>query len=505
MKVTARMIADKLNNRLVSFKMPDEAKQGYEFIRVLLPETQLVEEDQAYIVPAGQLPELASPAQSCLIITQEPVDLAWPCAVLFCHGTVHEIYEDVLRIFAQYAALENELREGLLNDWDLSRMLAPLARFFANSIQVYAPIFKAVASVKPLISPDGIVTGTTNYEQNISAQIVHGMLRSKDLREDIKSGIANYRRYPVFDCGCYQVNLLNHDQLVGRLVLIEEFSPFTIGVADTLNEAAKYIRHMMIHRRSPVNASLFTVEYSITEILSGRITDSQVIEALMSTFARPGQDLFNIIYFCLDEIDIPTQDIISFHVQALGDLLPQAVVLPLDDGIVALCRSKSLTARIFEDSLEPYLSSTEIFAGLGESFSDFYAARTCYLQARAAVRLGIESPESGHIFNYKDNAVDHLVNVVVESGYGITFVHPGIEQLALHDQLNQTELLATLRTYLESQCNQVATAEKLHIHRNSLKYRLQQIADIMGVDLRGTNQHLRWLLSILIRERLLRI
>jgi hypothetical protein len=391
MKITARMIADKLEELLILAKIPDEASQRYDFVKVLLPEIHQIEQGHACIVPGEQMPSLVKPAASCLVITQQPIELDWPCPVLFCRGNINDIYEAVLNVFAQYNALENELKDGLLNDWDLPRMLIPLARFFANPVQVYAPIFKAVASVKPLIGSDGRVIGTANYEQNISAEIVHGMLRSSDLREDIKSENAKYRRYPVFDCGCYQVNLISHDQLIGRLVMIEENGTFSIGGADTLNEVARYIRHMMIHRRSPVYASLFTVDYSITEIISGRITDSQVIEALMSTFfaIHPGS-----VQYCLFLSGFAGYSHSGCHQLSCPGFRRSDAASRSSSARGRNCRlmpHQIPDAGILEDSLEPYLSTTDIYAGLGESFSDFHNARTSYLQAKAAVRFGIES------------------------------------------------------------------------------------------------------------------
>jgi len=502
MKITARMIADRIGSRLTEARILADDMSEYESVRLLFPDENTIEPGMACIIDSRQISSLAGLDKTNLLICQQPAPIGLPCPVICCQGSIGEIYDMVLTVFAMYAALEDELKEGLLNDWDLQRMLAPLARFFANPVQVYAPIFKAIASVKPEFNADGSVCGTINYEQIISAEIVHGMLRSTDLRQDIKTGSAHYCRYPVFDCGCFQVNLLNNEKLVGRLVLIEEFRPFTPGAADTLNAVAKYIRHLMIHRRSPISSSLFTVEYSISEILGGRITDTRIIDSLMSAIAWPAKESFSILFVSLSSQDVPTQDLTSYHIQALGDLMPSPIVLPMDDGIVALIRTKLLSAALLEDLLEPYLSTMDIYAGIGEAFNDFHSARTCYLQARAAVRLGTESKAPGHVFRYQDTAVDHMVKIVIESGYGPTFIHPAVMLIADYDRENQTDLLATLRTYLQTQCNQVASAQKLHIHRNSLKYRLQQINEIAGLDLRSTNQHLRLHLSILIRDHL---
>ena len=45
---------------------------------------------------------------------------------------------------------------------------------------------------------------------------------------------------------------------------------------------------------------------------------------------------------------------------------------------------------------------------------------------------------------------------------------------------NREELLETLEVYIECQGNAVEAAQKLFIHRNTLRYRLERLQDILG-------------------------
>ncbi|MHB9149205.1 MAG: helix-turn-helix domain-containing protein [Thermoleophilia bacterium] len=44
-------------------------------------------------------------------------------------------------------------------------------------------------------------------------------------------------------------------------------------------------------------------------------------------------------------------------------------------------------------------------------------------------------------------------------------------------------MVRTLACYLDHGCNKVATAEALHVHLSTVKYRLERIAEISGLDL----------------------
>lgn len=57
-----------------------------------------------------------------------------------------------------------------------------------------------------------------------------------------------------------------------------------------------------------------------------------------------------------------------------------------------------------------------------------------------------------------------------------------IERLLLEDERNHTELYHTLKTYLLCENNVTAAAKRLHIHRNTLVYRLKQIKECIDVD-----------------------
>jgi DNA-binding PucR family transcriptional regulator len=52
-----------------------------------------------------------------------------------------------------------------------------------------------------------------------------------------------------------------------------------------------------------------------------------------------------------------------------------------------------------------------------------------------------------------------------------------------YDRKRNADMVNTLARYLESGCNYDLTAEALHIHRSTFKYRLQRIRELVGHDL----------------------
>lgn len=67
------------------------------------------------------------------------------------------------------------------------------------------------------------------------------------------------------------------------------------------------------------------------------------------------------------------------------------------------------------------------------------------------------------------------------------FLNPSFTAIAAYDAQNCTELLPTLRAYLEATCNLTATAHALYIHPNTLRARMQRINEISGLDIKDAD------------------
>lgn len=67
-----------------------------------------------------------------------------------------------------------------------------------------------------------------------------------------------------------------------------------------------------------------------------------------------------------------------------------------------------------------------------------------------------------------------------------------IARIQAHDADQQTDYLQTLRAYLTSNGNISAMAARLHVHNNTVRYRVGRLAKDFGLDLDDPQQRL-WL------------
>ncbi len=113
----------------------------------------------------------------------------------------------------------------------------------------------------------------------------------------------------------------------------------------------------------------------------------------------------------------------------------------------------------------------------------FVALSSLALRRQQAEFSLAQSARQPGIVRCEDYAFDFLIRSFREMEMTESMLHPALESLAQYDRKNQGELRETLSVYLQQERNQILAAQALHIHPNTLRYRLQRIQQITGVTL----------------------
>ncbi len=117
---------------------------------------------------------------------------------------------------------------------------------------------------------------------------------------------------------------------------------------------------------------------------------------------------------------------------------------------------------------------------------------------RVAARLG----RRGWAVFDRLGLVQYLVGPVDSAGLD-EFAELVIGPLVAADQARpggSGELVATLRAYLAANCSQQDAAQRLYIHHKTMRYRLERIEKLTGLDLRSHEDRVRVDLALKINE-----
>lgn len=136
-----------------------------------------------------------------------------------------------------------------------------------------------------------------------------------------------------------------------------------------------------------------------------------------------------------------------------------------------------------------------LVAGVGRRCVDLNDYAMSYDQARAACELGLQNFGRAAVLTAHDLGIVPLASVPLP--HLRTMVHDALGPLLDADEQRGTDLVATLRAYLDNDRHLPATAAALHVHYNTVRNRIVRIEELLGVAVRDVED--RFQLEIALR------
>ena len=110
-------------------------------------------------------------------------------------------------------------------------------------------------------------------------------------------------------------------------------------------------------------------------------------------------------------------------------------------------------------------------------------------EAQLALSIGERLGRVGQVVTFEETGTYKLLFQIFAENPGelAAFYDQTLSPLVRYDEQYSTELVLTLSTYLEHDCNLAATAGTLFTHRHTVRYRLDRIAELSGLDIAKTD------------------
>ena len=141
------------------------------------------------------------------------------------------------------------------------------------------------------------------------------------------------------------------------------------------------------------------------------------------------------------------------------------------------------THRAFLDYLlQTWSDPSPLSLAVGDVEERLSGLKDTLTQARDALSLGLRLFGPGHQHLHREMGLYRLLRHLQGTDDLNQFLDQTLSALQTYDQQHETELVETLRSLLDHGGNVSATAKAMHLHRNSLIYRIDRIRDISGLD-----------------------
>ncbi len=105
-----------------------------------------------------------------------------------------------------------------------------------------------------------------------------------------------------------------------------------------------------------------------------------------------------------------------------------------------------------------------------------------YAQAMKISEICEKTNHAAQTVTAKDLGPDYLLSMLPQEA-ALTYYRRILGDIKEHDDRHNGSLLETLRVYLEVNCSKQAAAEKMHIHYNTMVYRLNRIEELLACHL----------------------
>jgi purine catabolism regulator len=173
------------------------------------------------------------------------------------------------------------------------------------------------------------------------------------------------------------------------------------------------------------------------------------------------------------------------------------------DRVVLLAPPLGDSLRTLAEELRAALSDeveAPVSVGVGRPHPGVEGIRQSYGEADGALTLGTRIRGAGQIAHFAELGLYRLLLALRSTTELDAFYHETLGTLAEYDRKNDGELVKTLDAYFACLGSPTDAAERLHVHRNTLLYRLHRIQEIAAIDLSDAEIRLALHLSLRVGE-----
>lgn len=166
------------------------------------------------------------------------------------------------------------------------------------------------------------------------------------------------------------------------------------------------------------------------------------------------------------------------------------------DVIVALYPAATARARPIIDEVRAQLATRTpsglVAAGISRPAKGLSILREAYREAKDAVSIANELGDREQTTFYGDLKLYQLLLALKERNleHLRRFHNETLGPLVEHDDRKQGDLIRTLNGFFRANGNLAQAAKELDVHRNTLVYRLERIAELTGLDLEDADNRL---------------
>lgn len=290
--------------------------------------------------------------------------------------------------------------------------------------------------------------------------------------------------------------VINH-RYFGWIVAIPQGRPFEDGDCEILDILTNVLSLEL--ERNKIGFALSYRENLLLEILSGRISSLEEFRRRAEGFDwKPGEHFYTMaISFHNENAPTNKERTITAYKNHLALIYPTYKAICIGDILYLLLETSDLGSVV--NNLDNFFKTYHLAAGCSRHFSNILDFGENVEQATEILHLGLKLKPEQSVYRYQDFYMPYMISTLEKYSDLQSYCLPEIIALQCYDRKNNTCYMETLQAYLKFR-NALTTAEYLHIHRNTMNYRLQKIDEITHLKLNeGDDLYKIWFSCLILK------
>lgn len=426
--------------------------------------------------------EISSKLTSCdmlnLLLIKNPVSF----------HTLNERIRNIILISSDAGYIPQKLLDAACSGC-LQNIADTACSLLGNPIIIYDLGFQILAFSQNL-RPENEIYKRAAQDERMIEETMAAFFQVKALDTMLEKGAAYFWKCYGQDKPLPEKTILIHapimlkKMIIGYAVVMKGYVEWDESDLILTDQICKIISLEMKNNYFNKNIKGMLHENFLRDMLENSIEKREFVEARIRTLnLKLNKNIYMVVIRSVNPIHLNSQ--LNPIVNELGKIFYNSIFAVYTDHIVLMHHNNENQALegSKQERLNTYLNACDMAAGFSKCFHDPCHIKRHYQQAKDALEIGLSLQKPGKVFFFQHLSIYRLFDLGNKTTDITDYLHPAVFCLENYDNENHTEFLKTLYYYIINLKALLKTKDILHIHRNTLVYRINKIQEITNIDL----------------------
>ena len=466
----------------------------YRSVRFLSPQIQALQKETLYILSSpteklNHLIQTAAPSSAMLCILPSLESSLYDTyhfssEILLDYASVtgcvaEEALNRILLIYEKYDDYDARFLQALSESSPLQKLLDIICELIGNPSYIADRNFRALAIDHNPDLPFYSINWKRVCEHGYLPFHVVSSIMNNVQWKDMETAIApQYMRTKEFSTAFLMLNLRTGNHKVQwRLFVCELLKKITPADQDLVQCISEYLLRCLSSDLKYHTLPEKNYEPFLREIASGSLHSRQFIEEQL----RPLHWNINECYFLLEIMAETCDGYLREYLENEMEKLGDSLLFFYEERIFVIFHlSDADNYNKICTSLSEFFSHMDQYGAVSNCFYGFERLSDYVKQTERLIRLSAHLSDDKKMILYQDFYMKDILLQLKKEISLSTLIPWELQKLTEYDKTHHASLCHTLHQYLRLNQNLVVTSQILHIHRNTLVYRLEKIRQLIG-------------------------